>query len=366
MRFWVSFLLADWTNFSATTIFNYKASYAFVFPLVWISCSSMKASNIGSPFHSNLIGVATETELLDGGDSLKRWLLVFDQVAVEDLEKALEHRAQFTDTENIASLAAFRWLQEKALIVDTETILRQLHTDAALELEVASLERSYDERAKQQSTETANRINQKVNIGIKGWNTVQNSFYVIAKRTRFARMLMAYRLRLAGVDAVPIVVNPGKDSDDTLSAALSVVIPQMPTPSEDTPFEAILNFRTDAANREKYHRLRHWALNVGKGADPKELNQELEWLMYEYRTHLEKARIETKFDPLEIVIGGVTSLLTQDPKFMIPAGIKTLFNLSRRSIQLSKVESSAPGRAVAYIAAAQTTFGNPPKSGSSS
>jgi len=141
---------------------------------------------------------------------------------------------------------------------------------------------------------------------------------------------------------------------------LSCILRQLPSPSDITPWQDIMEFKRDPLAREAYLRLRHWVNRVVSQTNPvHEVEEELEYLLSEYANHLKLHSIKSRKSILEVIIVGVANVVEDTIKLKFGALAKGLFDLKQQRIALSEAEQKAPGREVAFIHRASRSLQDP-------
>jgi hypothetical protein len=144
----------------------------------------------------------------------------------------------------------------------------------------------------------------------------------------------------------------------SLEAVVETIVKNLPVPDEDTPLEAIVDFRSDPQSRHKYLRLRQWANEVANSdMTGKELEDKLEWLISDYEQHLRLHRMKYRRGVLETVVTIAADTLENTLKLRLGKLAKSLFSFREHRIALLEAEMKTPGREIAYIVAAREQFG---------
>jgi hypothetical protein len=183
-----------------------------------------------------------------------------------------------------------------------------------------------------------------------------------------ARALRADLLKTQGIDAVPVKRGEwdwGPDDDSAtsignqeLSPVVELVLHTMPTPGNETPWKALLEFRDDPDTRHKLVGLRRWMTSFAKDARTQtEVRTELEFLMEEYRAHIRLHGLKWHVGTLESVMSLAAESLEGILRLKPTQLVSALFGVKHRRIALKEAEASAPGREVAYLVDAQAKFG---------
>jgi hypothetical protein len=90
------------------------------------------------------------------------------------------------------------------------------------------------------------------------------------------------------LDAYPISSLTYSKEIEAKSEVVTVVINNLPMPNESTPWEQIMEYRSDPDSQSKFLALRNWITDVSKqNLNPVEVEQKLEYLTDQYRLHME-------------------------------------------------------------------------------
>ena len=330
-----------------------------------------RSSLIEPPFDGQLIGVATEKAI--ASPELKRWLLLFDKIIVSRLESAV----LVSGPEGQYKKAELEWLAEREILGETDFDKLPPLTDPAQEKAVRDANERYGNRIarlqkfltpdpdsmRAQEPDFSERKTEDWKTPLHRMRLKRNNADLLREMLRegdgmhrVAAQAAALRLRSTGIDAVAIHPEPEFGQAD-LTAVLSIVIPKMPIPSEDTSWEAILDFRRDPSSREKFVRLRRWATDLSTQPDAmKELNKRLQWMLYDYQQHMEWHRIKAEQSVFEVVVSASLELIINLPKALLGQVTKPFFALKKKKLELIEADLSAPGKEVAYIDHARQTF----------
>ncbi len=142
-------------------------------------------------------------------------------------------------------------------------------------------------------------------------------------------------------------------SGDVLQIALNA----LPVPDESTPWEQIIEYRSDEDSRHKFLDLRNWMSEMARSElTPAEAEQKLEHLISQYQRHLKLHRMKTNTGTLETIVTTGAEVLGDLASFKWGKAAETLFSLRRRKVALLEAELTAPGNEVAYILKARETF----------
>jgi hypothetical protein len=128
-----------------------------------------------------------------------------------------------------------------------------------------------------------------------------------------ATFVNAYLEEQRALEAVPLL-KPDFARPHVLGSSLehvlNVVIEQFPRPDGSVSLEQVLDFRRDPESHSRYLGLRRWMRKISKESlSAREIHDELEWLMREYRDHLKLHRLKTRHGRLEAVVVTAADIL---------------------------------------------------------
>jgi hypothetical protein len=158
------------------------------------------------------------------------------------------------------------------------------------------------------------------------------------------------------IDPVPLHPEPIFAEQDHLGDVLRIVIPQMPIPDESTPWEAILDFKSDPETRDQFTRFRRWTNVLAQ--EPKEIEEldtKLRWMLYDYQKQMELHKMKTCQNVLELFVKATVDILANLPTMLV--GLPTIaFGVRKARYALMEADSTAPGKEVAYICRSHEQF----------
>jgi len=186
-----------------------------------------------------------------------------------------------------------------------------------------------------------------------------------------SRFLACLVRKVFNVNATPIVksitsfareVPPGTivgcmDGHSVDRDGLSIIIKQMPIPEKDTPWEQIMEFRSDPNSQYWLLRLRNWVRKtVLPNGPPSDLEEELEWLLSQYTKHYRLHRMQYHLDVFHQLVKGPIEVIENLVKIKWSKVIDPFFEIGKRRLKFLKDELLLPGADVAYIAKVQHEF----------
>lgn len=309
------------------------------------------------------IAIRSATTVIDAVSSspslsfLKQDALMFDRIFIAH-SGAIFKLLKYRNAELAKYLAGeFDWLVENGIVLKPDEEL--INNYLAME----------DERE--------DGSEQRRMIGDLLWTEYGLNYFALHKREKLLKIMKAYfdfsmkildikaaqkslGLRLKGVSACPVISDrvfskrgyPAKKEN-----VAHIILHQLPIPSELTPWESILDFRHDSETAGKLLALRNWMNEVARAElPPNEIEEKLEWLIYDYKQHLDLHRMKINTTTLEAVVIATAEMFEHLVKFEFGKLAKGLFSLKHRRLDLIEGELNAPGREVAYIAKAKEKF----------
>lgn len=164
----------------------------------------------------------------------------------------------------------------------------------------------------------------------------------------------------SGMDAYPILSNSIPHIQESLAAkneVVQIVLNSLPIPDDTTPWEQILEFRSDPDSRNKFLDLRNWMSEVARAElRPNEVVEKLAYLMSQYQRHMNLHRLRTNRGKLETILVTSAEVLGDLASFKWGKAVEALFSVNKQDIDLLEGELTAPGNEVAYIVKAHDTF----------
>jgi hypothetical protein len=188
-------------------------------------------------------------------------------------------------------------------------------------------------------------------------------FFQVASR------IIAHRLRaLDGVEASPILVGdlislPSLAKSDAerrrrKTDVVEIVLRKVPMPSEDAPWEKILEFRDDPETKGFLQGLRVWMADLSKeGFSPVEATEKLDWMLFQRERHLKVHKITYNLTAFGEVFVAIMDVLEDVVKIKWGKAARGIVGLTRRKAELMKLEVESPAREVHYLMKARRAFG---------
>lgn len=285
-------------------------------------------------------------------NALKNLAIIFDKIAIFDLESFINTMYHHVHGERQLG-AELQWLQEKGVVFHQELALDKLNKRAINDEQLLKYGIGLNFFQGQ--------FFDKFPAAGASLEEVDNHLKNLWRFKNLQTRVLTYQLReLNEYDAVSLyqsdeftdLFEVGNQKD-----VVHIVLKSMPTLDDNTPWESILDFRSDPESRAKFLALRSWMSDIAKcNLKPNEMAQKIEWLVHEYESHLDLHKMKFNKGVLETIVTVGAEFLEDVMKIKWGKAAKILFTLQHRKIQMLEAEAKAPGREVAYIAKARKKF----------
>lgn len=177
-------------------------------------------------------------------------------------------------------------------------------------------------------------------------------------RQRYSKSKFS-QIKNAGEEQIGMI-NASKEVDYAKkSDVIQIVFNTLPTPDDSVPWEKLLEFRNDPDTIGKFLGLRNWMNDIIRAnLTPIEVEQKLEWMIYDYRNHIKLHKMKVGTSTLETILIAGAEFLEDLVRLKWGNLAKGLFSLKHNKIALLEEEMRAPGREIAYIVKAQEAYPN--------
>lgn len=310
---------------------------------------------------------------------LKRLAIAFNQLFIHDLSTPILKNKEF-NKQNPEAIADLNWLLENGILIErnvtdkikienpeyenlmavSETHVKQV-VNSLFDIDLDELLNSKNKtdykkllRNKIDSLTKLTKEDLKKKAEIEEFKES-----VILAQMHLTRMKCIEIRELENLDALPILpikISENKDAVDK-NDVFEIVVNSLPIPNDSTPWEQILEFRANPDSYSKFLALRNWINETARGQlSPIEIEQKLEYLLDQYRQHMNLHKIKTNAGLLETIVVTGGEVLGNLITFQWGKSAKALFALKSRKIALLEGELTSPGNEVAYIIKAQESF----------
>ncbi len=141
------------------------------------------------------------------------------------------------------------------------------------------------------------------------------------------------------------------------SNVAQIVISKLPLPNDETPWEQLIDYRNDSDNQKNLLNLRRWIRRISaENLSQAEIEEELEWLMNEFQSHMKVHKMKTNTETLEVIVKILPETIENLIKLRFSKLPEPFFAVKKRQINLMEAELNAPGREISYIIKTQEAF----------
>lgn len=162
------------------------------------------------------------------------------------------------------------------------------------------------------------------------------------------------------LDAYPVLTNEALSDaaqQNKRTSIIQLLLQFLPMPDELTPWEQIIDYRSDPGSHDRFLDLRNWMSEVARGEMTLiETEEKLEYLISQYQRHLDLHKMKIEPGAIQTILVTSAELAENIIKFNWGKIAKNLFSLKSRKIALLEGELSAPGSEVAYIVKTKEMF----------
>lgn len=294
--------------------------------------------------------------------SLKREALILDRIGIYDYKKDIDVWVKRFNQELLNEL---EWLSDQGLIFELDdTYIHSLPKDwepkTALTAGLAEIvERGI--RVNKQWDDLVEKDDGSQSHKQAILKIAQEGFHIKNEINDVFSRIVSVRLReLEGLDTFPLCYNerlPVGNRVISQANVIRIVLRALPIPDDTTSWEQILEYRSDPDSFGKFLALRRWMTDVAKAELPeKEIEDNLEWLVYDYERHLKLHKLKAQMGVFESIVTVGPEFLENMVKINWGKAAKLLFFLKHRKVDLMEAEMKAPGSEVAYIIKSREQF----------
>lgn len=173
-------------------------------------------------------------------------------------------------------------------------------------------------------------------------------------RDAYARLLATHlRSGESPIDAAPIVSSAALPSPlakiDRVSA-VQVLLRAVPSANRATPWEAVLDFRSDEENRLRYRKLRGWLADATRdGSTVAEFEDRMGGLLVDLETSVRLHHKKLNIGSIELLLRTSATVLQDLLRFQLGSAVSLLIELISRRPRVLEAELSNPGSELAYL-----------------
>lgn len=138
---------------------------------------------------------------------------------------------------------------------------------------------------------------------------------------------------------------------------IQVVIKNLPLPDTSTPWEQIIDFRNNSENQENLLALRRWISKISsENIKLAEVQEELEWLINEFQSHMKFHKMKANTETLEVLVKAPLEIIEDLMRLKLSKIPEPFFAVKKRELMLMEAEMIAPGKELAYIIKSREAF----------
>jgi hypothetical protein len=183
---------------------------------------------------------------------------------------------------------------------------------------------------------------------------------IAARHVAFGRMttrfMQAEGLEASVVHSGSLVIAPRFQLPST--DVIDVVLDKLPMPSENTPWEQILDFKADTEAQGYLQGLKVWMGDVARQKlRANEAREKLEWLLFQHKKHLKAHKLSYRWGTLGGTFVATAEILEDLAKIKWGKAAGAVVSIFDRRLELMKAELANPAKEISYIVKAQEQFG---------
>ncbi len=289
---------------------------------------------------------------------LKQHALLFNQIGIFRLHNLREVMSSFINhdgSEFNSRIQTFisdtEWLQENEVIFEPdidnefeEGIDKILQAESSITSNLRSLNKILKDKLNEQKPKNV----------LDAFKSSKASDGILL---RMMSLTMESTRKVSVVTTLPYSEYTHKLPDNNLNEVVQIVISKLPLPDGTIPWEKVTEYREDTDSQKNLLALRRWIKKISsQNLSLNETEEELEWLMNEFQSHMNLHKIKANTETLEVMIKAPLEIIENLIKLKLSKIPDPLFAIKKRQISLMEAELNAPGREMAYIIKTRETF----------
>lgn len=277
---------------------------------------------------------------------LKQQALLFDQIGILGLSSMNEFldmwQSQIINLDSLGTLVSeLRWLEENNIVFEAN-IQEELKPKA--HVKITDIEKLF---------ETQEVIAKKFDKNEYGDDLTKLIIEHDAIILRLMSQVMEATKEINVVTTLPYTEYTRELPNSSKSDIAQVVIKKLPLPSNETPWEQLIDYRNDAKTQKSLLDLRRWIRKIStENLAPHEIEEEIEWLINEFENHMKLHKMKENTEAVEVITKAPLEFL----ELKFSKIIEPLFAIKKRKINLLEAEMNAPGREMSYIIKTRDAF----------
>ena len=300
---------------------------------------------------------------------LKHRLLFFDRIGVSELESTVRLLRLF-ERGDLGGLANdLEFLQSKNYVFEAEPFAleaeaafrrsKEVQPEQAADISsAASVARQVARQQKRMSATAALKTGEFL-----------RTLSLIDRRLLFsARMCARHMQHVKGLDACAVTSSPFvfpkkmKRAYDNIqrpsTEIIEMVLDKLPMPSEETPWEKILDFKSDTEAQGYLNGLKVWMGEIARQKlTATEAGEKLDWLLFQHQQHLKAHKLSCRWGTVGGTFVAAAEILEDLVKIKWGKAAGAVVSIVDRRLELMKAELANPAKEISYIVKAQEQFG---------
>lgn len=129
-------------------------------------------------------------------------------------------------------------------------------------------------------------------------------------------------------------------------------------PSNETPWEKIIDFRNDEDSKLKLLALKNWINELHDGVKANELEDKINYLFSQYSESLRRHKINSRLSTFKTIVNAVPTALTEIIRLRFGKAIDAFFSIAEQEVNFTKFNerNSLKGNELAYISHTKSKF----------
>lgn len=145
------------------------------------------------------------------------------------------------------------------------------------------------------------------------------------------------------------------------SDIIQFLLNDIPEPATNTPWEQIIDFRSDEDVKNRYLALINWVNKTSASSNSlSDIKDEYEYLYNDYIKHFKLHKLKYNNTILELIVTAGAGMLIALQSGQFASSFKNLLTMNLSHIKLLEEESKIPGKEIAYIYHAKQKFNSNP------
>lgn len=296
--------------------------------------------------------------------NLKQQALLFDQIGIYKLSSFYKNLQESEDLVKklvptlpdraSAIIAELEWLQQMDVIFEL-TIQEELQSQTMEQ--IAQMGGRKFEDAKN----LLRKVIEIQTLDLRNISDETSKIKLIKEQQltmlRLMSVVMETTKKATVVTTLPYTEYSHELPNSSKSNVVQVVINSLPLPNNETPWEQIIDYRTDTETQKLLYSLRRWISKISKqNLSPLEIEEEIESLINDFQEHMKLHKMKANTETVEVLVKLLPETIENLIKLRFSKLPEPFFVFKKRQINLMEAELNAPGKEMAYIIKTRDTF----------